>query len=119
MPQLPLARAVRQLVGLRIRALRESRAPNELTQKELADRTHGTLSRSSIANIERGRQGVSLEQLFTLAEALGVQARELIPSSEEVFSKGSDSLARLRKPLAKADRAWIDRVRQDTGGEDA
>jgi len=119
MPQLLSAKAVRRLVGRRIRSLREDRTPKELTQRELAERTRGALSRSSIANIERGRQGISLEQLFILAHALGVKPADLLPSPEEVLSAESDSLARLKKPLAKADRAWIDRVRQNTGGEDA
>jgi transcriptional regulator with XRE-family HTH domain len=50
-----------------------------LSQQELADRV--SLSRPSIVNIELGRQGISLDQLFVLAAALGVSAAELLPNS--------------------------------------
>jgi transcriptional regulator with XRE-family HTH domain len=50
-----------------------------LSQQELADRV--SMSRPSIVNIELGRQGISLDQLYVLAGALGVSAAELLPST--------------------------------------
>jgi DNA-binding XRE family transcriptional regulator len=37
------------------------------------------LSRASIANIERGKQGVQLHLVFQIATVLGVEVQELIP----------------------------------------
>lgn len=117
MPRLPWAKAVQRLVGGRVRRLRDSRKPIPLTQQQLAERTRGVLSRSSIANIERGRQGISLEQLFVLAEALDIEPAELVPKREEVFGARSDVLVTLRKPIGKHDRAWVDRLRQAAANE--
>jgi transcriptional regulator with XRE-family HTH domain len=123
MPHLPWAKVVQHLVGGRVRRLRDSRKPMALTQQQLAERTRGVLSRSSIANIERGRQGISLEQLFVLAEALDIEPAELVPKREEVFGARSDVLVTLRKPIDKHDRAWVERLRQaaanESGGENA
>ena len=41
------------------------------------------LSRTSITNIEKGRQHVSLHQLFAIAEALRVRPEALLPSAGE------------------------------------
>lgn len=123
MPHLPWASTVQRLVGERIRQLRSRRSPAQLTQQKLAERTRGVLSRSSIANIERGRQGISLEQLFVLAEALEVEPVELLPSRQDVFGSKADILTTLRKPIRKDDREWMERVRQvpsnKSGGDDA
>ena len=64
--------AVRRRVGERVRALRAGRG---LTQLRLAERSG--ISRPSIANVEAGRQNVSLRQLCALAAALGVTVEEL------------------------------------------
>lgn len=48
------------------------------SQKEIADKVG--LSRASIANIESGRQGVLLHQVFALADALEMQSvAEILP----------------------------------------
>jgi transcriptional regulator with XRE-family HTH domain len=65
--------AVRRRVGERVRALRAGRG---LTQLRLAERSG--ISRPSIANVEAGRQNVSLRQLCALAEALGVGVEEFL-----------------------------------------
>lgn len=48
-----------------------------LTQQQLAELVG--MSRSAIANIESGKQGVVLTTIFMLADALGVVPTELIP----------------------------------------
>lgn len=52
-----------------------------LTQEKLG-RLVG-LSRTSITNIEKGRQHVSLHHLFALAEALKVSPEALLPASSD------------------------------------
>jgi transcriptional regulator with XRE-family HTH domain len=48
-----------------------------MSQELLAERSN--LSRTSIVNIERGRQGVSLSTLYRLAAALNVPPTVLLP----------------------------------------
>jgi len=73
------------LVGKRVSEVRRSRGKSA-TQHAIAKATAGAVSRSSIANIEKGRQGMSVFQLYALARALDVEATELLPSSSEVFT---------------------------------
>lgn len=52
----------------------------DLTQEELAGRVK--LSRTSIANIEAGRQRVPLHMIYTFAQALGVAPEALLPGAD-------------------------------------
>lgn len=61
--------------GRLLRAQRESRG---MTQENLA--SQAGLSRTSVVNIERGRQGVSLGTLYRLAEALHCLPSRLLPA---------------------------------------
>jgi transcriptional regulator with XRE-family HTH domain len=63
---------VQRRLGVRLRELRAGRG---LTQLRLAERSG--ISRPSIANVEAGRQNVSLRQLCALAAALGVTVEDL------------------------------------------
>lgn len=63
-----------RVFGSRLRELREQRS---VTQEELARRVD--LSRTSITNIERGRQRVMLHQVVELAEALEATPEDLMP----------------------------------------
>jgi transcriptional regulator with XRE-family HTH domain len=58
--------------------LRQHRAAAQLSQLELAGLSG--LTRSAIANIEAGRQGVLLHHVYALARALKCQPRELLPA---------------------------------------
>jgi transcriptional regulator with XRE-family HTH domain len=60
--------------GARVRTVREKAG---LTPKELAGFVG--LSRSSIANLEAGRQRVPIHIVWCLADALGVSVAELLP----------------------------------------
>jgi transcriptional regulator with XRE-family HTH domain len=64
-------------VGRRVRLARERAG---LTQDVLAARV--LLSRTSITNIERGRQKVLLHTFCSLADALGVAAAVLLPDED-------------------------------------
>jgi transcriptional regulator with XRE-family HTH domain len=56
--------------------LRRLRTEVGLSQEELADRAG--VHRTYISSVERGQRNVSLENIFGLATALGVDPRDLI-----------------------------------------
>lgn len=59
------------------RRVRERRTELRLSQGMLA--THLGLSRTSVTNIERGRQHVSLHAVYAIAQALKVDAAYFLP----------------------------------------
>ena len=63
-----------EAIGDRIRA---ARARSRMTQIELAQRVG--LTRSSIANVEAGRQRAMIHALLQIADVLGVSLGELVP----------------------------------------
>lgn len=63
--------------GAKLRLARENAG---LTQKELAERVE--LPRTSVTNIEHGRQRIALHQLVQLASALGTEPLDLLPDEE-------------------------------------
>jgi len=89
-------------VGGRIRATRETCG---LTQQALA--TQVTLTRASIANIEKGRQQILLHTLVDIAEALHVEISRLIPPQE---SAGDEQLEALLRDRPRTQREWIESV---------
>lgn len=66
------------LLGANIKDRREAVGMN---QDVLASKVG--LSRTSVTNIERGRQSVLVHQLISFADALGVEATSLLPSKSE------------------------------------
>jgi transcriptional regulator with XRE-family HTH domain len=81
MPDHPLTRRLYLELGVRVRRRREALGK---TQEELA--TDVGVSRSSIANIERGQQHAPVHVLLGLAEALRVEMRELLPTRAELVA---------------------------------
>src|SRR2546426_5932917 len=71
-----------KLLGIRIADLRNA---SKLTQAELAERIGS--ARTSITNLERGRQQMPLHQLLRISEVLQVDLKDLIPSRDEVQSQ--------------------------------
>lgn len=61
--------------------IKEHRERAGLTQSELARRVGVT--RYSIANIEKGRQGILLHTLRSIADSIGIPIRLLLPSDSE------------------------------------
>ena len=101
MPQPSWGKPLNLLVGQRLQRCRRIATPKPLTQQELAERTESALSRSSIASIERGLQGISLAQLYALAQALNVEPADLLPPRTEVFASpkpGVEELVRTSSP---------------------
>lgn len=60
--------------------LRQRRKEAQLTQGQVAERVG--LTRTSVTNIERGRQHIALHQLFLLASAVGVEPGDLLPDQK-------------------------------------
>lgn len=105
------------LIGERVRRVRETQTPR-LSQEDLAEILD--LKRTSITNIERGNQKVTLDSLYRLCERFGLDIHEILPrvsdvtrvnersvvvggKSHEVGLKTADAVARLR-PTARARR---------------
>jgi transcriptional regulator with XRE-family HTH domain len=85
--------------------LRRAREDAHLTQKQLADRVD--LPRTSITNIEGGRQRIALHQLVQFAEALGVEPLELLPEEELNLDELVSDSARPRLPEDEMQRQFI------------
>lgn len=62
--------------------LQQCRLSKGMTQGVVADRAG--LSRVSVANIENGRQNVTLQQLFLFAMSLDMPTGELMPTSVDL-----------------------------------
>lgn len=75
-------------LGRKIRAARESR---NMTQEQLG--TAVQLSRTSITNIERGRQRLLVDQLAGIASTLDRPLAELIPTAELLHPETSTDSA--------------------------
>ena len=75
----------RQEVGKRIAYYRRSRCPGQWNQQWLADVLG--ISRGSVANIETGRQAVTIDRLWRIAIELRVPIGKLIP--ERITSRGT------------------------------
>src|SRR5260370_19597811 len=67
------------------RRIAERRNASKLTQAQLAERIGS--ARTSVTNLERGRQQMPLHQLLRIAEVLEVDLKDLIPSSNEVHDQ--------------------------------
>jgi transcriptional regulator with XRE-family HTH domain len=85
--------------GLR---LRNARKEAELTQEALAEWVG--LSRTSITNIEKGRQRIPLHLLFLLASAVGVHPATLLPESKEIYKPDVIDKRLLKKTLLQQDQ---------------
>jgi transcriptional regulator with XRE-family HTH domain len=71
-------------VGKRVREVRRNAS---FTQEQLASQLG--ISRPSVSNIEKGRQQILVHTLYAIAEALGVNVRDLLPESNQGAKKRS------------------------------
>ena len=86
MRQIPDSETLYELVG---QNLARKRSEAKLTQTQLANLCG--LTRGSIANIESGNQRPTLHTLWALADALKVDMRSLVPSSDEFLTRKADT----------------------------
>lgn len=86
-------------VGKKVKQAREDR---NFTQEELASKV--SLSRTSITNIEQGRQQFMLHTLIEISAALSVDPASLFPEMETNFE---DTLDEKLKELPLNKRRWI------------
>lgn len=97
-----------RLIGERVRSRRGS-----LTQNELAERVG--LGRTSITNLESGTQRMPLHYLWRIAEALGCEVAELIPTHEELEDQGSRIALGLTGASGSLTEAYIHSHLPDNG----
>ena len=86
-------------LGKRIRALRRQA---NLSQEDVAERVG--LTRTSITNIERGRQQLQVHTLVAIAHTLGVRLDELLLYEEEPAHGNNEA------GLSPAEQEWINQV---------
>lgn len=91
------------IVGNLIQTTREEA---RMTQDELARRVG--LSRTSISNIEHGRQRIQVHILWTMASALGVPAQQLLPTPS--MNAQTAFQGDLPNEFLPAERDWVERV---------
>lgn len=85
-----------EIIGHRISELRKL---NNHNQQQLADKIG--LGRSSIANIESGRQQVSLHVIYRISQVYNAEVHSLIPKVSEVASKVSLELSNVNEVFKK------------------
>lgn len=86
------------------RELRRVRRQKGMTQDDLGQRVN--LGRTSIVNIESGRQRVHLHTFVGLADALELSPAELLPEEPESVPAIADRVETLPAP----ERDWVMRV---------
>lgn len=100
--------AINEEVGAAIKELREQKL--RITQTDMASRVG--LSRPSLANIEAGRQQISVAQLLDFARALGVSPMAILPNSRREFEQAVTSL-KLPKGTPSRHQEWAEKVLSD------
>lgn len=97
------------------RLLREFRDQAQLSQLDVSKRVG--LSRTSITNIESGRQQVSLHLLYSLASAVGANPESLLPANKFALPEEDTAIVpmKISKELAKLElsetkQQWVERV---------
>jgi transcriptional regulator with XRE-family HTH domain len=94
--------------------VRKHRDRLELTQEGLGELIG--LSRTSITNIEKGRQHVALHQLYALARALKIPATALLPRDQDApISEWVSS--KLPAGTTKDVAAWANQLLDDRGSD--
>jgi transcriptional regulator with XRE-family HTH domain len=94
--------------------LREAREKAGLTQQQLA--AQAGLQRTSITNIERGRQKVGLHQLVVFAGVLGLEPAALLPDGDPDLEDLVAEAARPSLPTSAEERQFAVSVLRNNRG---
>jgi transcriptional regulator with XRE-family HTH domain len=86
--------------------IRKARIDAKVTQEQLARALR--LTRTSVTNIERGRQPVMTHVLLQIATTLNTTITDLIPATESV-SPNRQVKSQLKK-LPEQKREWVTRI---------
>ena len=96
-------------------ALRQARSMHGLTQEQLA--AQAGITRTAIVNLEKGRQGLSLEVLYRLCAALNLKVDELLPPLAAVISSnpstGGDLTVCGRRLASEVDRELLEQLSKE------
>src|SRR5580700_9916208 len=95
------------IVGKKIKSARSEAG---ISQTVLAQRIG--FNRSSIANLEAGRQRIALHLFFLISEAIGVNPAALFPDVGLLEVEGSTTIQNLNEHLVGATEASQDFVRE-------
>lgn len=68
---------VKKSFGLKVRSFREAQG---ISQEKLAEIAN--IHRTYIGSVERGERNVSLENIYKISDALGIDVRELFEGKE-------------------------------------
>lgn len=93
------------------RRIREAREKSHLTQEALAVKV--SLTRTSVTNIEKGRQQLLVHTLVEISKALNVAPESLLPELQSLTEEWDD-LLKTESPQAQK---WIQAV-VDTAGKE-
>lgn len=96
-------------LGRRIQRYRRMQSPL-MNQESLAKRVG--LTRTSVTNIERGRQKVTLDTVYRLCEVFGISIAELMPALNEVTAESISVEAGQSVTVAGQTYALPDKVAQ-------
>jgi transcriptional regulator with XRE-family HTH domain len=120
-------RNVNEILVSRIRRLRREHPDGReraqpFTQQDLADLS--CVSRTTVANVEGGKQLISVELLYRFCQALGVEPVEVMPSVGEVSQLDADELLSIERRATQVTvdgkhhvlpAEWANAVRETTG----
>lgn len=92
--------------------IRQARSAKRVSQQDLAVSTG--LTRTSIANVEAGRQRLPVDRLFDISIALGVDAASLLPPPRHPSPGDRQTINKLLKGLSRDEREWIKNMARQT-----
>lgn len=98
------------LIGEKINKYRKN-----LSQEKLARQVN--LNRSSITNIEKGRQHLTIDTLWLIATVLNVNPMELLPTVEEVKLEYDDIYLK-QIELSESKKKWVKDIIEEGAFED-
>jgi transcriptional regulator with XRE-family HTH domain len=95
-----------EIIGKKIRDFRENM---KMSQTVLGEKVE--LTRSSVANIESGRQKVQIDTLYKIAQILEVEIQDLLPKLVDLTNDNTEFLDEIYdKDLQENEIDWLKKV---------